>query len=208
MTTETLVAGTDTIEAGDQAGAAGESPAGEGAAAPGATEGKPAAEEGKPAEGAQGEGEQKTEEVDYTFAAPEGVELDADRTAEFVQIAKDLKLPKEAAQKIVDLAIKVEVQRDEAHTAMVDGWAEEVRNDKVLGGDKLAESLATAKKAIDLGPPELKELLNSSGLGNHPAVFKWAHAIGKALSEDKFVPGGQPPGGSTETAKALYPNNT
>jgi hypothetical protein len=161
-----------------------------------------------PAEGA------KTDEVkaddapaEYAFTAPEGVELDADQTAQFTAIAKELKLPAEAAQKIVDLATKAEVARVAAFTATVQGWAAEVKADPVLGGDKLEESLAVAKRAIDLGPPELKTLLQSTGMGNHPAVFKWAHAVGKALSPDKFVQGGNAPAGNKSAEHVLYPNN-
>ena len=70
---------------------------------------------------------------------------------------------------------------------------------------QLGENLAIARKAIDLGPPELKELLNSSGLGNHPEVVKLAYKVGKAISEDRFVTG-SPKGPSNDPAKKLFPN--
>lgn len=106
---------------------------------------------------------------------------------------------------MVDLAVKREAGRLEAHKTMVGEWAETVKADKELGGDKLDQTLATAKKAIDLGPPELKEMLNVTGLGNHPAVVKWAYTIGKALSEDRFVTGkaGEKP---ATVASTLFPN--
>lgn len=165
------------------------------------TTAQPGGEGAKPG----GEGTQTAAEVVYEFTAPEGIELDKVSTDEFVAIAKELKLPKDAAQKVVDLAVKREVANREAHKTMVSGWADEVKADKDIGGDKLEASMAIAKKAIDLGPPELKELLNNSGLGNHPAVVKWAHTIGKALSEDRFVSGkaGEAP---ATTASRLFPN--
>jgi hypothetical protein len=190
MTTEAQVpAGTDTTQAGAQAGAEGTKPEGEGAA-------------GTPAAGS------KEAEVSYEFKAPEGVNLDKARLDEFTAVAKELKLPADAAQKVVDLAIKAETARAEAHAQQVSEWAEAVKADKELGGDKLTESVATAMKAIDLGPPELKELLNASGLGNHPAVFKWAHAVGKALSEDTFKAGAQAPAGPVDVAQRLYGGST
>ncbi len=163
---------------------------------------QPGAEGAKPAEG---EGKQGADEVTYEFTAPEGVTLDKASTDEFVAIAKELKLPKEAAQKVVDIAVKREQALINTRNTMVNDWAEQVKADKDLGGDKLQETLATASKAIALGPPELKELLNTSGIGNHPAVVKWAYAIGKALSEDRFVSGkaGEQP---TSTASRLFPN--
>lgn len=199
MTTETLAPGADTPVAGEQPTADGvktEVPVVE-----------PKAGE-TPAEGAKAD-EVKADDAptEYKFTAPEGVELDAEQTAQFTAIAKELKLPAEAAQKIVDLAAKAEVARVAAFTATVQGWAAEVKADPVLGGDKLEESLAVAKRAIDLGPPELKALLQSTGMGNHPAVFKWAHTVGKALSPDKFVQGGNAPAGNKSAEHVLYPNN-
>lgn len=132
-------------------------------------------------------------EVEYSFEMPEGIEIDEPSANEFKGIAKELKLSKEAAQKVVDIAVKREVQRAEAWKTQVEGWKKEVETDKEIGGDKLNESMSLARKAVALGPPELKEFLNTSGIGNHPAFVKWAASIGKALSEDSFVKGGNPP---------------
>ena len=92
----------------------------------------------------------------------------------------------------------------DAHVTLVQSWADAVKADKVLGGDNLTASSVIARKAIDLGPPELKALLNSTGLGNHPAVFKWAHAVGKALSEDSFHTGRDDTGPAGTIASRLY----
>lgn len=146
--------------------------------------------------------------IAYEFKLPDGMELDQAQTDEFKAIAQKLKLPADEAQKLVDLVAKRETARTEAHVAQVAQWAESVKTDKEIGGDKLTETIATAKKAIDLGPPELKALLNESGLGNHPAVVKWAYAVGKALSEDKFVPGSKAPASTQKSIEErLYPNS-
>ena len=126
-------------------------------------------------------------EVEYAFTTPEGVEsLDPKRLEAFTALAKELKLPADAAQRVVDMAAAEAKAAADAHVTLVQSWADAVKADKVLGGDNLTASSVIARKAIDLGPPELKALLNSTGLGNHPAVFKWAHAVGMALSEDTF----------------------
>lgn len=126
-------------------------------------------------------------EVEYAFTTPEGVEsLDPKRLEAFTALAKELKLPADAAQRVVDMAAAEAKAAADAHVTLVQSWADAVKADKVLGGDNLTASSVIARKAIDLGPPELKALLNSTGLGNHPAVFKWAHAVGVALSEDTF----------------------
>lgn len=144
-------------------------------------------------------------EVDYTFELPEGVELDEPSANEFKAIAKDLKLPKEGAQKLVDFAIKRDADRLEAQAAAVKQWGEQVAADKELGK---AENQALAKQAIDtFATPELKEILNKTGLGNHPELVRMAYNIGKSISEDKVITGRDGAGSQPrDPAEILYGN--
>lgn len=168
------------------------------------------ADQGK-ADGEQGkQGEDKSAEAPeaYELKAPEGLELDQDALGEFTAIAKELKLSNETAQKLADVAMKMEQRRAEAHSKMVKEWADQSKTDKEFGGDAFNENLSVARKAIDtFGSPQLKELLDASGLGNHPEVLRTFFKAGKAISEGKFVASGaraatQQP----SAAKALYPN--
>lgn len=142
-------------------------------------------------------------EVEYTFDMPEGVDVDQASLDEFTGIAKELKLPADAAKKFVDLAAKREIARAEAFAKQVETWGSEVKADPELGKP---EHLAIAKKTIDtFGTPELRDLLNSTGMGNHPEVIRMALKIGKAISEDAFVAGRT--GGNTpprDAAAVLY----
>jgi len=149
-------------------------------------------------------------DVDVEFELPEGVALDEQGASEFKALAKELKLPAESAKKLAELAANRARAQHEAHTTLVTGWAEQVKADKEIGGDKLPETLAVAKKAIDqFGSPELKDLLNSTGLGNHPEVVKLAWRIGKAISEDTFVRGAaKGPATESDLAKSLFPSMT
>ena len=71
-------------------------------------------------------------------------------------------------------------------------WSESSRTDKEFGGDKLNENLAVAQKAMNaFGTPELRAVLNKTGLGNHPELIRAFVRAGKAISEDTFVPGGK-----------------
>lgn len=178
MTTEVQDAGTATTDAGVQQSADTQ--------ATKAGEGQDSQQTTQNADGTGKPGESKDAAVDYKFDVPEGVTLNEGDLKQFTEIAKELKLPQDQASKLVGLAIAREQARAEAFVKQVQTWADEVKADKELGTD---ESIATAKKAIDLGPPELKELLNSTGLGNHPVVVRWALSVGKALSEDKFIAG-------------------
>lgn len=145
----------------------------------------------------------------YEFKAPEGVTLDEAATEEFSKVAKELDLPQDAAQKLVDLYASRMQAQAQAHKAVVDGWRQQVETDKELGGDRLKESVATAMKTMDkFASPELKALLTQTGMGNHPELFKFAYRIGKALSEDRFVVGNESGASNApvDIAKALYPN--
>ena len=190
-------------ETGEQQQQAGETTQG---AAPGA--------EGQKAEGqkAEGEGGEKSQgaEVTYEFKLPEGMQMDQARHDEFVAVAKELKLPPDQAQKLVDLAAKAEVARAEQHQALVDDWARQSKEHKALGGDKLPESLATAKKVYDLLPAaraeELRGLLNATGLEAHPVMFELFHAVGSKLSEAAFVRGAAGAGPGESLADRMYPS--
>jgi hypothetical protein len=88
------------------------------------------------------------------------------------------------------------------------------KTDQEFGGEKLSENLSVAKKALDaFGTPELRKLLDDSGLGNHPEVIRMMYRAGKAISEDRFVggsPGGQKGSGfrsMDDLANALYANH-
>jgi DNA-binding protein H-NS len=142
----------------------------------------------------------------YELQMPEGIELDKASADEFTTIAKELKLDQAAAQKLADIAAKQAQRQVEAHTRLVESWVESVKADKDIGGDKLEENLGIARKALDaFGTPELRDVLNASGLGNHPEVIKAFVKAGKAISEDRFV-AGSAKGADTDPAKKMFPN--
>jgi hypothetical protein len=142
----------------------------------------------------------------YEFTMPEGVAVDKTAADEFTAIAKELKLNQADAQKVADVGVKMAQRQAEAHAQLVESWVESVKADKEIGGDKLAENLAVARKAIEaFGTPELKDVLNSTGFGNHPAVIKAFYKAGMAISEDRFV-SGSPKGPETDMAKKMFPN--
>lgn len=144
----------------------------------------------------------------YTFTMPDGVEVDSTAAEEFSAIAKELKLDQAGAQKVADVGAKMAQRQIEKHAELVQSWVEQVKTDKEIGGDALQENLAVAKKALEtFGTPELRDVLNASGLGNHPEVIRAFYKAGKAISEDRFV-AGSPKGAPTDAAKKLFPNMT
>lgn len=224
----TLMTGADTTPTGSQPGATttatpeGTAPAAPAGEAPNQQPGtntpaegaKPTEGEGAASteEGKAGEGEKPTTgapEAYEDFKVPEGVALDTEVTTEFKTLAKELDLSQENAQKLTDLATKLSAKHqgqmaDVLKQAAAD-WTQAAQTDKEFGGEKLNENLSVAKKARDtFGTPELTQLLDESGLGNHPEVIRFFYRTGKAISEDGFVPGTkQVPVKST--AQRLFP---
>lgn len=201
-------------------GAAGATTAGQPAAGGQAAQQQQATEgqttQSQPAEGAKTEGEAGKAEAQkaqgapekYEFKAVEGAEVSTEALTEFSEVAKELNLPQDAAQKILDkMAPALARRQSEAIEGVKTQWAASARTDKEFGGDKLTENLAVAKKALDtFGTPELRTLLNESGLGNHPEVIRVLYRAGKAISEDGFVQGTRAAQNPGDPAKRLFPN--
>ena len=158
-------------------------------------------DEQKPAEGAP--------EVYEAFTAPEGVVL-ADSVLEVAQQAfKDANLSQEKAQSLIDkltpaIAQAQQEALDAAIQSQITDWVAAAKADEQIGGDKLAPALANANRVVDtFGSPELRDMLISSGLGNHPAVIKFCDAIFSKISPDTFVAAAPRPGGK----QSFYPNS-
>lgn len=149
----------------------------------------------------------------YEFAAPEGATAFNDTVlTTFGDVARELNLSQDGAQAILSkVGPVIQAQQQAALTdfykdigGLPDTWDAQVKADKEIGGEKLGENLAIAAKARDLGGPEFVKLLNKTGLGNHPAVIKTFLKIGRSLSEDKFIPGGNASTEAPTAAQRLY----
>lgn len=220
MTTETLMSdGQNTQVADQQQAATTQTESQQAAAGDQATQQQQQAADqqntqGQQAEGAKTEGDQGNTEQKpgapekYEFVAPEGLKFDEAVVGAFSEVAKELNLPQDAAQKVLDkmapvMAARQAEQLDAARTE----WAGSSKADKEFGGDKLEENLGIAKKARDaFATPELRTLLDETGLGNHPEVIRFFYRAGKAISEDKVV-GGKATPASASDARSLYPNS-
>lgn len=168
-----------------------------------AAEAKPAEAAPKPEEKPQGAPEQYAD-----FTVPDGVALDTDTLTSLKDFAKSKNLTQAEAQALVDLGLKDSQKRAAAQAAQLQAvqaeWAQTARADKEFGGDKFDENKALAQRAFDtFGTPALKELLEGSRLGDHPELMRWAYRVGKAISEDKLVPGATRPNG--DVLDQMYP---
>lgn len=146
------------------------------------------------------------------FAMPEGVTLDAALLTEATPLFKELGLTQDQAQKLVDFQAQQaqagSASQVDAFNQLMNDWQEKSKNDSEFGGDKFDESVGIARAAIDkFGTPELKQLLEEHGVGNHPEVIRFMVKVGKLTAED--VPGSTttPPTKAQDRVSLLYPND-
>lgn len=154
------------------------------------------------------------------FTLPEGFEANEEVMTEAQGVFKELGLPQEGAQKLVDLYAKQALAAANAPVEywkqMQKDWQAEIKADKDLGG-KIPEVKATISKAIDLlGSLSVpfREAMDLTGAGNNPAFVRAFYKFSQLLTEGAHVSGDGPskegqkaPGAQpTSAAKALYPN--
>lgn len=151
----------------------------------------------------------------YEVAAPEGMELDADMLEAFTPVFKDLGLGNEGVQKLVDayapkIAAMMQQQQEQAVSefkTVIDGWKSETVKD--LGADANRE-MAYAGKFIDkVGSPELRKILDDTGVGNNIHFVRAFIKAGKMFAADSYPDqGGNRAEGMDDgdRAKALFPS--
>lgn len=152
-------------------------------------------------------------EVQYNLKAPENALFDTNHLEQFKGLARELGLTPEAAQKLVErdnqlLSGFVDKNKQEwaQQTAQ---WAEQIKADKELGGEKFSATVTSARTALDrFASPEFKRMLNETGYGNHPELVRLFANIGKAMREDGRMAqqAGAPPAKEKTMAELFYPN--
>lgn len=143
---------------------------------------------------------------------PEGFELDPILGGEFVTLMNDeAKTPAERAQGLIDLQAKAVKAMSEKAMADWDKlqttWQGEMESDPEIGGDKLEANLSKISTLLNVhGTPELREVLNATGAGNHKEVARFLTKIANALGESLPAPANVPGSGERDPAKTMFPN--
>lgn len=147
----------------------------------------------------------------YDLKPPEGALLDSadiERTAAY---AKERGLSNEEAQALLERDNTIIVAQMEKQKELLkkttDGWMAQLKADKEIGGAAFNESAELAKRIVaKYASPELKEALDSTGIGNHPELVRMLVKIGKSMANDKLVPSGNPPPEPKPIENRVYPN--
>lgn len=144
------------------------------------------------------------------FTLPEDMALDDAIMGEFSQLAKDANLPQDKAQSLVELGAKMakgfESSTQQTLDSLKTQFATDLANDTDLGGEQLDANMAIAQRAVNAyGSEELKTMLDKSGLGSHPELVRFFHAVGQTVSEDSDVNSGANTGGGQKSlAERMY----
>ena len=160
---------------------------------------------------AKTEGQEETEvagapEEYATFDLPNDFDMNQDTLAEYHAWSKENNLTQEQAQRGVDMVAQMKQAEMQQWVEQQKSWVEQAKADAEFGNDKFDESISIAVKARDsFGTSEFNEMLDSSGLGNHPEMIRFLHRVGKAISENSVVVGGTTTSQLTREA-VLYPS--
>lgn len=172
------------------------------------------AAEGKDAEKA---GDAEAGEEAFSLAAPEGAEA---FQADFDAFAGDMdawlkanpnatarEALTEAAMRQARVAGDAQKQMLEQRNAQLDAWAGDLRKDAEFGGEKYDANVATAVKGLEaVGSPELRKMLDDTGLGSHPDVVRAFWKVGQMVADTAVVTGQTGTSTRRSFADALYGN--
>jgi hypothetical protein len=139
---------------------------------------------------------------------------------------KELGLTNEQAQKVAGLVPKVQErllqQQNDTFAETRTAWAKQAAEDPEIGGKNWKSTQNLAAKALDhfVGPAvtkdakgnevknDFRQLLDDTGLGNHPAMIRFCRKVGEGLAEDgTLARGSEGPRQKVDRLAALYPDD-
>lgn len=137
----------------------------------------------------------------YDLKLPENSPLDDAVLERLAASARERGLSNEQAQSALEFASAEVVRQQEAFLAAnrpggeawlrnVQEWETAALADPELGGtrEKLQQNAQAARLVLEkYFPPEIKEFLNETGYGSHPAILKGLLKISKASAEGELV---------------------
>lgn len=146
------------------------------------------------------------ETYDFTSALPEGETLDEAISQKFGEICKGMNLTNEQANQMAAYGFEygkgLIQQMNDMREAQYDKWQEETR--KELGADfeKTMNEYGAGLQHLEKTCPGIRKLLSETGVGDRIEIVRAISELGRLVSEDGGVGGGNPQGGKT----SMYPN--
>jgi hypothetical protein len=151
--------------------------------------------------------------ADYALTLPAGMDPGEPLFGAFKEIAAKHGLSLAAAQDIVDMVAprisEALTQPYQLWKKTQDAWQAEAKTDPEFGGAEFARNMASIAKVLDqYGDPKLRDALNVTGAGNHPAIIRSFWRIAQILTEPSHVAAAKPASVSKDPAGVMYPTHT
>ncbi len=162
------------------------------------------------------------------FNLPEDVQVDKEKLSEFTKelgelqnlTKADQKLMQEFGQKMVDRAIALQQETAQRLTDYYTGawekqkndWKESFEKDPEIGGNRSNTTINAALQFIrthggdEKQQTEFRDLMNQTGIGNHPAMIRMLSRANSVISEGKPVPASMPAAKPTSKVQKRYGN--
>lgn len=153
----------------------------------------------------------------FSVKAPEGAEA---YQADFDKFAGDMdgwlkanpnasarEALAEAAARQAKLVGESQAQAMAQRDQQISAWGDELKADKDFGGEAFDKNVATAIKGLEaVGSPELRQMLDQTGLGSHPEIVRAFKKVGELVADAPFATGAQPAQSASSAAARMYPN--
>lgn len=146
-----------------------------------------AAEDAAAAEAAKGSEIPET----YEFTIPEGYTVDESLMADVQAFAKENNMTAAAAQQVADLGAKLLASQQELRETQFaeirEGWLNSAKDDPEIGEDVKKGKDSIAGRAFNtIATPELKDVMDQYGLGDHPEMLRMFYRLSSLMSEDQM----------------------
>ena len=146
------------------------------------------------------------EVYDFTSALPEGETLDEAISQKFGEICKGMNLTNEQANQMAAYGFEygkgLIQQMNDMREAQYDKWQEETRKDLGADFEKTMNEYGAGLQHLEKTCPGIRKLLSETGVGDRIEIVRAISELGRLVSEDGGVGGGNPQGGKT----SMYPN--
>jgi hypothetical protein len=151
----------------------------------------------------------------YDLKMPDGVKLDGGLLDEAMPTFLEAGISRDQAQHLVPLVGKVQqrlyTQMSDEFAVVRTGWATQAKADRELGGEHWKETRRLSAVALEPGGAaspthEFRELLDESGIGNHPSALRLFRRLGAEIERLRKQAGVSRTGPKSRE-EALYPND-
>jgi len=142
---------------------------------------------------------------------PEGMSVDPALSKSFSDIINSSGVPRDVAQKLVDLQVQsmkaISEEGTRAWTETQENWRKEITADPMFAGENLTKHTTAISRLLDThGSPEVRQAFDITGAGNNPAIVKFLAKVASTFTEGTLVQSNTPTGQATPLENRLYPS--